>query len=280
MKIQFYGYNAFLIESSDKLLAIDPGGLFFYWFRFTTLFPKSKWQDITHIFITHGDPDHYWHADRVAKASSAPVIFNKTMLREVNGKILALGPRAKGVAFTTEFKKIHPLSIDETIEIDGVTVTGVKATHGELVLTVGPFTTIVKTGPDERIGWGSMGFDINVNGKRILNLGDTLLHEQEWENFIEPDVLMIPIGGKIARNTMDEEEAIQAVKAINPKLVIPCHYNCPGLFSKILNPADEEKFKKGVEALGVQCSIMNAGDAIDLSGALNQGNATGNNKES
>ncbi len=264
MKIQFYGYNAFLIESGDKLLAIDPGALFFYWFRFTTLFPKSKWQDITHIFITHGDPDHYWHADRVAKASHAPVICNKTMLREVNGKILALGPRAKGVAFTTEFKKIRTLSTGETIEIDGMSVTGVKATHGELVIKSGPYRKIFKPGPDERIGWGSIGFDINVNGKRILNLGDTLLHEQEWKKFIEPDVLMIPIGGKTARNTMDEEEAIQAVKAINPKLVIPCHYNCPGLFSKTLNPADEQKFKKGVEALGVQCSIMHTGDTIDL----------------
>jgi L-ascorbate metabolism protein UlaG (beta-lactamase superfamily) len=266
MKIHFYGYNAFLIELGDKLLAIDPGALFFYWFRFPSLFPKSRWQDITHIFITHGDPDHYWHADRVAKASSAPVIFNKTMLRQVNGKTLALGPRAKGVAFTTEFKNKQILSVDETIEIDGMTVTGVKATHGELHLKIGPFTRIVKTGPDERIGWGSIGFDINVNGNRILNLGDTLLHEQEWEKFAGSDVLMIPIGGRIARNTMSEEEAIQAVKILNPKRVIPCHYNCPGLFSRTLNPADEEMFKKGVEALGVQCTIMHAGDTINLTG--------------
>ena len=42
MKIQFFGYNAFLIESGDKLLAIDPGALFFYWFRFTPLFPKAN----------------------------------------------------------------------------------------------------------------------------------------------------------------------------------------------------------------------------------------------
>jgi L-ascorbate metabolism protein UlaG (beta-lactamase superfamily) len=141
-------------------------------------------------------------------------------------------------------------------------VTGVKATHGELVLKIGPFTTIVKPGPDERIGWGSIGFNINVNGKRILNLGDTLLHEQEWKNFIEPDVLMIPIGGKIARNTMDEEEAIQAVKAINPKLVIPCHYNCPGLFSKTLNPADDKMFRNEVEKMGSECIIMKDGDEI------------------
>ena len=135
-----------------------------------------------------------------------------------------------------------------------------------MALKIGPFTTVVNSGPNERIGWGSIGFDINVNGKHILNLGDTLLHEQEWQKYVEPDVLMIPIGGKIARNTMDEEEAIQAVKALKPKLVIPCHYNCPGLFSKTLNPADEEKFQTGVEALGVQCSIMRTGDAIDLDG--------------
>ena len=74
MKITFYGYNTFMIETQDKKIAIDPGALFFYWFRFTTLIPKSEWSGITHLFITHGDPDHYWHADRVAKASNAAVI--------------------------------------------------------------------------------------------------------------------------------------------------------------------------------------------------------------
>ena len=264
MKIQFYGYNAFLIETGDKVLAIDPGGLFFYWFRFTTLFPQSRWQDITHIFVTHGDPDHYWHADKVSAASIAPVIFNKTMLREVNGEILALGPRAKGLAFTTIFKKVCPLSVDETIELDGMTITGVRTTHGELVLKIGPFKTVVRPGPEERIGWGAMGFDIKVNGKRLLNLGDTLLHAEEWKQFYGPDVLMIPIGGKLAHNTMDEEQAIEAVKVIKPKWVIPCHYNCPGLFSKQLNPADADMFKKGVENLGVYCSIMKSGDSLDL----------------
>ena len=42
MKIKFYGYNAFLIESGDKKIAIDPGALFFYWFQFATLIPKSN----------------------------------------------------------------------------------------------------------------------------------------------------------------------------------------------------------------------------------------------
>jgi len=228
MKISFYGYNAFLIESGNKKLAIDPGALFFYWFRFTTLFPKSEWPGITHIFITHGDPDHYWHADRVAKASGASVICNKTMLREVNGKMLMLGPRDKGLAFTTEFNNVHTLSVDETIEIDGMSISGIKTTHGELVLKVGPFSKIVKPGSAERIGWGSIGFEINVDGKKMVNLGDTLLHEKQWQKINAPDVLMIPIGGKTVHNTMDVEEAIQAVSIMRPRRVIPCHYNCPG----------------------------------------------------
>jgi L-ascorbate metabolism protein UlaG (beta-lactamase superfamily) len=266
LKIQFHGYNAFLVETGDKVIAIDPGALFFYWFRFTPLLPPSRWQDITHIFITHGDPDHYWHADRVARASNAPVICNKAMLRQINGKTLALGPRAKGLSFTTQFENIQTLSAGETIEVDGIDVTGVKATHGELVLKVGPFVTTVKPGPEERIGWGSLGFDITVNGRRILNLGDTLLHEQEWKKHSGPDVLMIPIGGRVARNTMNEDEALQAVKALEPKHVIPCHYNCPGLFSRTLNPADDERFKEGVEQLGIPCTIMRTGDVVEMNG--------------
>jgi L-ascorbate metabolism protein UlaG (beta-lactamase superfamily) len=55
MNITFYGYNTFVIESGDKKLAIDPGALFLYYFRLTTLIPKTEWNDITHIFVTHGD---------------------------------------------------------------------------------------------------------------------------------------------------------------------------------------------------------------------------------
>ena len=139
MKIKFYGYNAFLIEIGDKKIVIDPGALFFYWFRFTTLIPKTEWKSITHIFVTHGDPDHYWHADRVAKVSDAPVICNKTMVRDVNGKALMLGPRDKGLAFTTEFNNLHTLSVDETIEIGDMSINGIKTTHGELILKIGPF---------------------------------------------------------------------------------------------------------------------------------------------
>ena len=221
MKLTHYLYNTFIIEWSDKKIAIDPGALFFYYFRLTTLIPESEWNDITHIFVTHGDPDHYWHFDRVAEASNAPVICNKTMLKYVNGKVLMLGPREKVLAFTKPVKNVHTLSVDQTIELDGMSISGIKTTHGPVTIKIGPFSKTYKPGPNERVGWGSMGFEINFNGMKLVNLGDTLLHRDEWQRIKNPDVLMIPIGGKTVHNTMDEKEALEAVKDIKPNLDKP-----------------------------------------------------------
>lgn len=264
MRITHYLYNAFLIESGDKRIAIDPGALFFYFFRFTTLIPESEWGGITHIFVTHGDPDHYWHFDRVASASGAAVICNQTMVRNIGGKSLMLGPRDKGLAFTTHVNNLHTISIGESIQLDGISITGIKTTHGELVLKVGPFKKTVKPGPEERVGWGAIGFKIELDGISIVNLGDTLLHEKEWEMIRYPDVLMIPIGGKAIHNTMDEKQALRAVEAMKPELVVPCHYNCPAFFTKKYNPADDRRFRDDVENLGARCAILRAGDSIEL----------------
>lgn len=264
MKITYYLYNTFIIESGNKKIAIDPGGLFFYFFRFTTVIPKAEWKSITHIFVTHGDPDHYWHMDRMAKVSNAPVICNKTMVRNIGGKNLMLGPRDKGLAFTTPIEKLRTLSVDETIQLDGMSITGIKTTHGPLTFKVGPLSKTFTPGPDERIGWGAIGFNIQLDGKSIVNLGDTLLHEKEWQSIKNPDVLMIPIGGRDYHNTMDEKEAIEAVKIMQPKRVIPCHYNCPAFFSRKINPADDKLFKAAVEKMNIKCVILQKNDSIGV----------------
>jgi len=75
---------------------------------------------------------------------------------------------------------------------------------------------------------------------------------------------MIPIGGRVMHNTMDEIEALEAVKVLKPRLVILCHYNCAGLFSKKLNPADAQMFKKNVEKMGIKCSILSSGDTLNV----------------
>lgn len=263
MKIKFYLMNSFLIETGDKRIVIDPGGDFYFFSLFKTLIPKNEWAGVTHILVTHGDPDHHWHTDRVAQVSNAPVICNQAMVKEEAGKKLMLAPRGKGLAFTTTLEKIVPLSIDETREVDGVRVTGIKTTHGCLRINFGPFSKTLHPGPEERIGFGALGFKIEHAGKTIVNLGDTILHETEWQKIKSPDVLMLPIGGSVPQNTMDEKDALKAVEVIAPKLVIPTHYNCRVLFSRNYNPADDQTFKTEVEKMGARCVIMKKGDLLE-----------------
>ncbi len=75
---------------------------------------------------------------------------------------------------------------------------------------------------------------------------------------------MIPIGGRVAHNTMDEGEALSAVKMMRPKLVIPCHYNCPQFFNKKYCPADDEMFRKAVKKSGAKCEILQTGQSITV----------------
>ena len=260
MKITYYLYNAFIIEWDDKKLAIDPGALFAYWFSFASLIPKEEWNDITHIFVTHGDPDHYVYVDKVMEASGAPIIYNKTMVRVVEGKPLMLGPRSKGLVFDTPVSNYHTLSVDETIKLDGMKIKGIKATHGPLSVKIGPFKKTEDPEKNERVGWGSLGFEINYKGKTIVNLGDSFLEGEEWKKIKNPDVLMIPIGGKELDNTMDEHEALEAIKIIQPKLVIPMHYDLPILFTKHYASVDESMFKNETKKLGAQCKILKKGE--------------------
>lgn len=145
-----------------------------------------------------------------------------------------------------------------------MTVTGIKTTHGELTLKLGPFSETLKPEPEERVGWGAIGFRIQLDGMTLINLGDTLLLRKERESIKTLDVLMIPIGGKAVHNTMDEDEALEAVNLMRPKLVIPCHYNCPAFFTKKYNPADEQRFKYGVEKLGIRFVILRSGDSVEV----------------
>ena len=262
MKITFYSYNAFIIEWDNKKIAIDPGAQFAYWFSFDPLIPKEDWNDITHIFVTHGDPDPYWHADRVMKASGAPIIFNKTMIQQKNGETFMLGPRSKGLAFDTPVSNFHTLSVDEPIELDEMFIRGIKTSHGPLTIKIGPFKKTEYPAKNERVGWGALGFEITANGKTIVNLGDSLLEAEEWEKINYPDVLMLPVGGGQADNTMDEVEALEAIKIIQPKLVIPMHYDLPILFTKHYASIDEAMFKSEIKKMGIECKILKKGQSI------------------
>jgi L-ascorbate metabolism protein UlaG (beta-lactamase superfamily) len=51
------------------------------------------------------------------------------------------------------------------------------------------------------------------------------LTEKQLEDINGVDILMIPIGGKY---TIDGKKAVDIIKKIEPKMIIPMHFKIPG----------------------------------------------------
>jgi len=262
MKIKHYLYNTFLIEQGKTKLAIDPGQNLWL-FDLRSLIPKNEWESITHVLVTHGDPDHYWQADRVATAAKAPLIVHKTMLKENNGERKILAPRKGGLQFVPFIGEAQALDVGDSMVIDDVKIQAISAQHGPIEIKIFGIKKSKIPGPKERAGFGSIGYKIQIGEYTIVNVGDSLL-QKEWSN-LKPDIAMLPIGG-LGNNTwtMDVADALEAVKMMSPRVVIPCHYNVPFFWVKKMAVADDHAFKKEVEKLGIECRIMHFGDEIKL----------------
>lgn len=62
------------------------------------------------------------------------------------------------------------------------------------------------------------------------NFGEKLLKEETLEKLSEIDILFIPVGGN---DTIDAEEAVAIINQIEPKIVIPMHYQLKDLKIKL-----------------------------------------------
>ena len=88
----------------------------------------------------------------------------------------------------------------------------------------------------------AVGVIVTVDGKRILEVGDTCLRIDRIDEYLSQgsiDVLIAPING--AFGNLNEEECAKLADEIKPKLIIPCHYGMfashkgnPGLFYDIM----------------------------------------------
>ncbi|HAT74262.1 MAG: putative Zn-dependent hydrolases of the beta-lactamase fold protein [Candidatus Moranbacteria bacterium GW2011_GWF2_36_839] len=71
-------------------------------------------------------------------------------------------------------------------------------------------------------------FVLEAEDLRICHLGDlgTDLSEKQLEKINGIDILMIPIGG--GNYTIDGKKAVDIIKKIEPKIIIPMHYKIKG----------------------------------------------------
>lgn len=262
IRIRHFLYNAFLIEDGKVKIAVDPGQNLWL-FDLRSLIPKDEWKTVTHVLVTHGDPDHYWHADRVAIAGNAPLVVDKSMVREVSGESHILTPRRGGLRFVPFDGKLLTVGVGESVKLDGMDLQILATQHGPIEVNILGVKRKITPGPNERAGFGSIGFKIQLGQYSIVNVGDSLLRN-DWEG-LNPDVAMLPIGG-LGNNTwtMDVADALEAVRLMSPKLVIPCHYNVPFLWIKKMALADGDDFKRRVEDMGIECRIMQDGDMVEI----------------
>jgi L-ascorbate metabolism protein UlaG (beta-lactamase superfamily) len=93
--------------------------------------------------------------------------------------------------------------------------------------------------------------DAGRNGLRLYITGDTLVHDDLNEipkRYPDIDLALFHLGGTRIMGvllTMDAEQGVEAIRIVNPREVIPIHYNDYDVFKSPL-----EDFKRAVEAAG------------------------------
>ncbi len=83
-------------------------------------------------------------------------------------------------------------------------------------------------------------FRFDIGGVNVVHLGDLCvqLSNQQIDKLGDIDILLIPIGGK---KTLDAKEAAELVRVLEPRIVIPMHYNIEGMNGEL---DGLEKFKR------------------------------------
>lgn len=106
-------------------------------------------------------------------------------------------------------------------ELAGVYITGVMTPGGE------------NDPPDKR----NTAYLFEIENLRVCHLGDVSnnLSPKQIQELSPLDILLAPVGGVC---TVDVSRVIEIVRALGPRVVIPMHYQIPGLQVQ-LNPLED-----------------------------------------
>ena len=211
-ELLWLGQAGFRIKSpGGKIIVIDP------WITGGPKTPQPYKSDLSALgkvdllLVTHAHVDHLGDAPDIAKLNNTVLYGPADMVTPLT--TLGIIPANLGHRFNKSGSvKPYP----------GIKVTAVQAEHSSLIVWKNP-----ATGKNESHPAGeAMGYIIELeNGFKIWHMGDTgLFGDMKFiaERY-KPDLVLMPIGGNF---TMDPEDAAYAIKTwINPKRVIPMHYN-------------------------------------------------------
>ena len=189
-KLTWYGHAALGLETDGHKILVDP---FLEGNPAASITPDSV--EAEFILISHGHGDHLGDTVAIAKRTGATIIsVNEIAVWAGNQGLKSHGQHLGG---------------------------GYKHPFGYLKLTLAFHGSAL---PDGSYGGNPCGFLLTTNeGEKIYLAQDTgLFGDMKLIGEEGLDLAVVPIGDNF---TMGPDDALRAVKFLEPKVVIPIHYN-------------------------------------------------------
>jgi L-ascorbate metabolism protein UlaG (beta-lactamase superfamily) len=226
-KLHYHGHSTFsLLTDEEARIVIDP------WFDENPVsdIKANEIENLDYVLCTHGHFDHFADAIPLAKRTGATLVSTFEIVSFA---------QSQGV------ENAHPLHIGGGFTFPFGYVKMTPALHGGQVAgdNEGAYTTVPG------------GFLMNLGGKRLYHAGDTALLTDMTLLAGQVDIALLPIGDNF---TMGPDDAARAVGFIQPKVVIPIHYNT---FDMIAQDAEAFRAKVGTLAM---VEILKPGDEYEF----------------
>ncbi len=224
-KITWFSHSVIQIETGGTTLLVDP------FLTGNPLAPVSA-DDLNPdtILVSHGHGDHIGDTVPMAQRTGAMVISNF----EIAGWLEKQG-----------LEKVHAMHIGGGYDFPWGRVKLTNALHGSVL-------------PDGTYGGNPCGFLFTVEGKKVYHACDTgLFYDMTLIGEEGIDLAILPIGDNF---TMGPDDALRAVKLLEPKKVLPIHYNTFDLIAQ-----DPVSWKDQVEGeTGAKVVVLQPGESLEL----------------
>jgi len=245
-EILWLGQAGFRIKSpGGKIIVIDP------WITGGPKTPAMYKNDLAALgpvdllLVTHAHVDHIGDAPDLAKIHKTQLYGPADMITP----LITLG--VMPAELTHRFNKSGRIT-----PLPGIKVTAVKAEHSSLLVWKNPATNKLES----HHAGEAMGYIIQLeNGFKIWHMGDTgIFGDMKFiSEYYKPDLVMVPIGGNF---TMAPDDAAHALREmINPKMVIPMHYNSNPLAKGTL-----AEFEADMKGSKIQVIPMTEGQTVQF----------------